>query len=36
MAIEDEIIKFKNLADAGVITQEEFEIQKQTLLNMDY
>lgn len=28
----DEILKFKNLLDAGIITQEEFEIKKKQLL----
>mgnify|MGYP000205362915 FL=1 len=28
----DEILKFKNLLDAGIITQEEFEKKKQQLL----
>ena len=30
----DEILKFKNLADAGIITQEEFEQKKQQLLGL--
>lgn len=29
----DELLKFKQLLDAGAITQEEFDIQKQKLLN---
>lgn len=29
----DEILKFKQLLDAGIITQEEFEMQKKRLLN---
>ena len=28
----DEILKFKNLLDAGIITQDEFEKKKQQLL----
>lgn len=30
----DEILKFKNLLDAGVITQEEFELKKKQLLGL--
>lgn len=30
----DELLKFKQLLDAGVITQEEFDAQKQKLLNL--
>ena len=30
----DEILKFKNLADAGIITQEEFEAKKKQLLGL--
>ncbi|MBQ8624303.1 MAG: SHOCT domain-containing protein [Oscillospiraceae bacterium] len=30
----DEILKFKQLADSGVITQEEFEAKKKQLLGM--
>lgn len=30
----DEIAKFKNLLDSGVITEEEFENKKQELLNL--
>lgn len=30
----DEIFKFKNLLDAGVITQEEFELKKKQLLGL--
>ena len=29
----DEIMKFKNLYDSGVITKQEFERQKEKLLN---
>jgi len=32
-SVADEIKKFKELLDAGVITQEEFDIQKSKLLN---
>lgn len=31
-SVADEILKFKNLLDAGIITQEEFEKKKQQLL----
>lgn len=31
--VADELLKFKQLLDAGVITQEEFDAQKQKLLN---
>lgn len=30
----DDIIKFKNLLDAGVITQEEFDTKKKQLLGI--
>jgi predicted Zn-dependent peptidase len=30
----DEIIKFKQLLDAGVITQDEFDAKKQQLLGL--
>jgi hypothetical protein len=30
----DEILKFKNLLDCGVITQEEFDAKKKQLLNL--
>ena len=30
----DEILKFKNLADAGIITQEEYEAKKKQLLGL--
>lgn len=30
----DEILKFKNLLDAGIITQEEFEAKKKQLLGL--
>ena len=30
----DEILKFKQLLDAGIITQEEFEAKKKQLLNL--
>ena len=34
-SIADELLKLKNLVDAGVLTQEEFESQKKTLLNLN-
>ena len=30
----DEILKFKNLLDMGIISEEEFEKQKKKFLNM--
>jgi predicted Zn-dependent peptidase len=30
----DEILKFKNLLDCGIITQEEFEVKKKQLLGI--
>ena len=30
----DEIVKFKKLADDGIITQEEFEAKKKQLLGL--
>ena len=30
----DEIMKYKTLLDAGVITQEEFEMKKKQILNL--
>lgn len=33
-SIADEILKFKQLADSGVITQEEFEAKKKQLLGI--
>ena len=30
----DEIVKFKKLADDGIITQEEFEAKKKQLLDL--
>jgi len=35
-SIADEILKFKQLLDDGVITSEEFEIQKRKLLALEY
>lgn len=34
MSVADEILKFKNLLDIGVITQEEFEAKKKELLGL--
>ena len=34
VSVADEIIKFKELLDAGVITQEEFIVKKRELLRM--
>jgi len=34
LSIPDEILKFKNLLDSGIITQDEFEMQKKKLLGM--
>ena len=34
-SVADELLKLKNLVDAGVLTQEEFESQKKTLLNLN-
>ena len=33
-SVADEILKFKNLLDNGIITQEEFEAKKKQLLNL--
>ena len=33
-SVADEIMKFKELLDKGVITQEEFEAKKKQLLNL--
>ena len=33
VSVADELLKFKQLLDMGVITQEEFETQKKKLLN---
>ena len=33
MSVADELIKYKNLLDAGAITQEEFDRKKAQLLN---
>ncbi len=33
-SVADEILKFKNLLDMGVITEEEFEEKKKQLLNL--
>ena len=33
-SVADELLKYKQLLDAGAITQEEFDAQKQKLLNM--
>ena len=30
----DEILKFKNLLDQGIISEEEFETKKKQLLNL--
>ena len=30
----DEILKYKNLLDAGIITSEEFEAKKKQILNL--
>jgi len=30
----DEILKFKNLMDQGIITEEEFQAKKKQLLNL--
>lgn len=35
-SVADEIAKFKELCDAGVITADEFELQKKKLLSLDY
>lgn len=35
-SIADEILKFKKLADDGLISKEEFEHQKQKLLQLEY
>ena len=35
-SVADEILKFKQLLDSGIITTEEFDIQKQKLLSLDY
>lgn len=34
MSIPDEIMKYKNLLDSGIITQEEFEAKKKELLGL--
>ena len=34
ISVADEIIKFKELLDAGIITQEEFMVKKRELLRM--
>ena len=33
-SVADELLKFKQLLDAGVITQEEFDKKKKELLNL--
>ncbi len=33
-SVADEIVKFKNLLDAGAITQEEYDAKKKQLLNL--
>ena len=33
-SVADEIVKFKGLLDAGVITQEEFDTKKKQLLGL--
>ena len=35
ISVADEIIKFKELLDAGIVTQEEFDKKKQELLNTE-
>ena len=35
-SVADEILKFKDLLDRGIITAEEFEAQKQKLLALEY
>ena len=35
MSNADELIKLKELLDSGVLTQEEFDIEKEKLLNQD-
>lgn len=35
-SVADEILKFHELAKAGIITQDEFETQKQKLLSLEY
>jgi hypothetical protein len=35
VSIADELLKLKNLKDAGVLTEEEFEAQKKKLLSQD-
>ena len=32
--VADEILKFKSLMDAGILTQEEFEAKKKQLLGL--
>ena len=34
MSIPDEILKFKNLMDQGIISEEEFQTKKKQLLNL--
>lgn len=34
-SVADELLKFKNLLDMGAITQEEFDLKKKQLLNLD-
>jgi len=34
-SVADELLKFKNLLDIGVVTQEEFDLKKKQLLNGD-
>ena len=34
LSAADEILKFKNLLDSGVITQEEFDAKKKQLLGL--
>jgi len=35
MSNADELIKLKELLDSGVLSQEEFDIEKEKLLNQD-
>lgn len=34
ISVADEILKFKNLLDEGIITEEEFNLKKKALLNI--
>lgn len=35
-SVADEILKFKQLCDQGIITEDEFKAQKEKLLKLDY